>query len=198
MLTLAIVAVLAAVAIPNMGTFVRNNRLTAASNDLLRSMQLARSEAVKRQANVVVCASDDPAAAEPSCSYGEFTGWIVFQDTNANWTVDSDDSSTPDNEAETIIERHGTLNSAVRVVADQDGIVSYSSSGFATSTGSPSARSPTQNIILCDERGERAVGENSTARAVLIDPTGRARVTKLRTAVQTAISAAGASATCPS
>src|SRR5438045_7080259 len=80
MVTVAVAGVLAMVAVPNMRTFLQNNRLSSASNDLLRSFNLARTEAIKHQANVVVCAVADPTLAVPVCSYGPFKGWIVFQD----------------------------------------------------------------------------------------------------------------------
>src|SRR5262245_55497890 len=102
MIALALIGMLLTVAVPSMRTFTQNNRLTAASNDLLRSLQLARSESIKRQLNVVVCASSNPAAATPTCSYGAFRGWIVAQDTNGNWQVDS---------TEPVIERHELVDS---------------------------------------------------------------------------------------
>src|SRR5437763_15540897 len=85
MVTVAVAGVLAMMAVPNMRTFLQNNRLSSASNDLLRSFNLARTEAIKHQANVVVCASAAPMAAVPTCSYGPFNGWLVFQDTTLNW-----------------------------------------------------------------------------------------------------------------
>lgn len=48
--------------------FRRNNRLSSASNDLLGALQLARTEAIKRQRTVALCATADPQAAEPACS----------------------------------------------------------------------------------------------------------------------------------
>src|SRR5687767_3310746 len=78
MFTVAVAAVLASIAVPNMRDFIRNGRLTSAANDLLRSTQVARSEAIKRQTIVALCASADPSAANPTCSNGAFTGWIVF------------------------------------------------------------------------------------------------------------------------
>ena len=51
MITLAVAGTLAAIAVPNMRDFMRNNRLSSSANDLLRSVQVARSEAVKRQAS---------------------------------------------------------------------------------------------------------------------------------------------------
>lgn len=191
MITLALAAVLAAIAIPNMRDFIRNNRLTSASNDLLRSMQVARSEAIKRQRNVVVCASADPSAAEPVCSYGPFRGWIVFEDVNGNWAADLDDPDTADDESELLIESHELLHDSIIVKTDHDGILSYGPSGFANPAG---ARTPSRNVVICDARGNRTVGNASTARALLIEATGRTRVSRLPDDVDDAIAAAGS---CP-
>ena len=164
--TVAVVGVIAAIAVPNFRPFIQNNRLTAASNDLLRSFQLARTEAIRRQQNVVVCASADPTATNPTCSYGGFSGWIVFQDTNANWQADG---------GEAVIERHGLLDGSITVKKDNDGIESYAGSGFANPAG---AKTPTRNVLICDVRGNQAFGTDSVERAVMIAATGRVRVTK--------------------
>ena len=87
MITLAVAGTLAAIAVPNMRDFMRNNRLSSSANDMLRSVQVARSEAVKRQAIVAVCASSDPDAADPTCSGGALNGWIVFQDRTPTGTA---------------------------------------------------------------------------------------------------------------
>ena len=192
MITVAVVGVLAAVAIPNMRDFIRNNRLTAASNDLLRSTQIARSEAIKRQRSVVLCATDDPSAELPVCSYDAFNGWIVFQDANNNWAFDGDDEDTPDDDSEEIIERHDLVDDSVTVINDNDAILSYGPAGFANPAG---AQTPSRTVVICDVRGNAQVGGNSTARAILIEATGRTRVTKLYADVGTAITAAGS--TCP-
>ncbi len=183
MLTVAVAAVLAAVAIPNMRDFIRNNRLTAVANDLLRSTQLARSEAIKRQSNVVVCASSNPTDATPTCSYGSFASWIVFQDTNSNWAHDA---------TEEVIERVEPIDTTVTVKNDNHGILSYAPSGFANPAGT---RTPSSRVVICDARGNQAVGSQSAARAVIIEPTGRSRVTKTVTDITTAMTVSGA---CPS
>jgi len=164
MVTLAVAGVLAMVAVPNMRTFLQNNRLSSASNDLLRSFYLARTEAIKHQANVAVCASAAPTAAAPTCSYGPFNGWIVFQDTNLNWQWDA---------GEPIFERHVLLDTSVTVKTDNNGIEMYLATGFASPAG---AKTPTRNILLCDIRGNQIVGTNSVERAVLIAASGRVRV----------------------
>jgi type IV fimbrial biogenesis protein FimT len=182
MVTVAVAGVLAMVAVPNMRTFVQNGRLSSASNDLLRSFNLARTEAIKHQANVVVCASAVPTAAAPTCSYGPFNGWIVFQDTNLNWQWDN---------GEPIFERHVLLDSSLTVKKDNDGIEMYLATGFASPAG---AKTPTRNILLCDIRGNQMVGTNSVERAVLIAASGRTRVSAVGTDVNNAAAAAGA---CP-
>jgi type IV fimbrial biogenesis protein FimT len=182
MAVLAVAAVLVTVAVPNMKTFIQNNRLTAAANDLLRSFQLARTEAIKRQQNVVVCASANPTAANPTCSYGPFNGWIVFQDTNSNWQLDA---------GEPIVERHELLDSSVTVKTDNNGIESYAATGFANPAG---VKTPTRNILVCDVRGNQVVAGNSVERAVLIATTGRTRVSKASVDVS---GAAGSTGACP-
>ncbi|HEY6644929.1 GspH/FimT family pseudopilin [Povalibacter sp.] len=183
MLTITVAGVLAAVAIPNMRDFIRNNRLTAAANDLLRSTQVARSEAIKRQRNVVVCASSAPRDTTPSCSYGSFTGWLVFEDADNSWHFSDGDS---------IIERHEAIDTSITVINDHDGILSFATSGFGNPAG---AKSPSRNVVICDERGNKAIGDNSSARAVLIEATGRTRVTKNLKEVANALDSVGD--TCP-
>jgi type IV fimbrial biogenesis protein FimT len=54
MVTLAVLAVLITVGIPAFGDMVRNNRVTAQTNELVSALNIARSEAVKRGRNVQV------------------------------------------------------------------------------------------------------------------------------------------------
>jgi type IV fimbrial biogenesis protein FimT len=180
--TVAVAGVLMAVAVPNMRDFLRNGRLTSAANDLLRSTQTARSEAVKRQQTIAVCATSNPAASAPVCSYSNFRGWIVFVDTNGDWQANS---------TEAVLERHDLLDSSVTIKNDNDGIVSYSPSGFANPAGT---KTPARNVVICDVRGNQSVGLASAARTLLIDATGRARVGKSTSDVATAIALTGS---CP-
>ncbi len=167
MVTLSVAGILMAIAIPNMRNFLRNNRLTSGVNDLLHSIQVARTEAIKRQqGSVVVCGTTDPAAgtAALTCTYDTFRGWFVFQDTNGNWQRDA---------GEPVIETHTLIDASVTVKPDANGdIVSFGPSGFANPAG---AKVPTATLVMCDVRGVTAVGNNSTGRALFITATGRAR-----------------------
>jgi type IV fimbrial biogenesis protein FimT len=168
MVTLSVAAILITLVVPNMREFIRNNRLTSAANDALRGIQQARSEAVKRQqGNVVMCATADAEAADAAitCSYGDFTGWFVFSDLNNNGQRDG---------AEAVILK-SAAHPAVTVQSDNGGIFCFMPTGFEDVNCGGNAK--TQNIVLCDQRGITAIGNRSTARALLITPTGRARVT---------------------
>ncbi|MGH8236830.1 MAG: GspH/FimT family pseudopilin [Steroidobacteraceae bacterium] len=185
MLTLAIAAMLAAIAVPNMRDFLRNNRLSSAANDMLRSVQVARSEAVKRQQIVTTCASSNPDSANAVCSGGALAGWIVFQDTNNNWDRDTGDPT------EVVIDRQSVV-AGVTVRNDNTGKVSYTATGFANSTP---GQTPTSRVVICDDRGNRAIGTNSVARGVIIEPTGRARTTRDHAEITTALGIVGGA--CP-
>ena len=74
MVTVAIIGILAAIAVPNYQAFVVNSRMTAQANEFLAAINLARSEAIKRNAAVSICASNDGA----TCAGGWADGWIVL------------------------------------------------------------------------------------------------------------------------
>jgi type IV fimbrial biogenesis protein FimT len=73
MVTISIAAIMMAIAVPSFQSFLLNSRLTGHTNDLVLALAYAKSEAVKRGANVTVCPSDD----EATCSGDWEDGWIV-------------------------------------------------------------------------------------------------------------------------
>ena len=91
LVTIVVATILLAVGVPAFQSFIKNNRVTAQTNDLVSAIQLARSEALKRGVNTVVCASID----QKSCSNNKDTwaaGWIVFSDLNRNNVLDIDNT----------------------------------------------------------------------------------------------------------
>ena len=58
LIVIAIVGVLASIGMPSMSEFVQTNRLKAARSQLISDMNYARSEAVKRNVRVLVCAAN--------------------------------------------------------------------------------------------------------------------------------------------
>lgn len=84
MVVVALIAILLTIASPSFSELMHRNRLAGASNELIASLQLARSEANRRGVRTVLCRSADAMAAEPTCttSNGNWEGWIVFVDNN--------------------------------------------------------------------------------------------------------------------
>ena len=78
MVTVAVLAVIMAIAIPSMTVVVNNNRLTAQANELVTGVQHARSEAVRLNSPVSLCQSADGATC--SAAGGQWTGWITVID----------------------------------------------------------------------------------------------------------------------
>jgi len=80
LVTMAIVGILAGVAIPAFREMIHNNRLTAQANELVTSLTLARSEAVKRGQQVTVCKRTAGAETcnEATSSNDWSDGWLVY------------------------------------------------------------------------------------------------------------------------
>jgi type IV fimbrial biogenesis protein FimT len=76
MVTIAIAALLFAIGVPMFRNASLGARLSAAANNLLASVQLARSEAIKRNVPVSLCASSDGATCAGGGGWEQ--GWIVI------------------------------------------------------------------------------------------------------------------------
>lgn len=84
MVTLAVAAILLTVGVPSMTNLIKNNRLTAATNAFVSSLNLARSEAVKQGRNAVLCVGD-----QNGCAAGNWAGgWTVLVDSDRNNSFD--------------------------------------------------------------------------------------------------------------
>jgi type IV fimbrial biogenesis protein FimT len=75
MITLAVLAVLAALAAPSFTSLFNSNRLTSHANEVVTSLQLARMEAIRRNASVTVCRTSDGATCDDVA--GAWGGWLT-------------------------------------------------------------------------------------------------------------------------
>lgn len=91
MITISVAAILVGLAVPSFQYVFNVGRVTAPANELLAGIQVARMEAIRRGARTVVCRSDNPDAATPTCSAagGAWPGWVAFVDTNSNNGLDA-------------------------------------------------------------------------------------------------------------
>ena len=184
LLTLTVVGIIMAIAIPNFREFILNSRLTGAANDLLASAQLARSEAIKRQRTVALCASPNPTDPVPACDVA-FSGWVVWVDMNNDGVIGA---------GESIVTRHNALDPSMRLFSNGGGFMSYQPSGFTQPTVGGVAS--TTHVLICDERGELPPAGNAyrSKRALFLSATGRPSV--LRTVDDFTV-LPGADGTCP-
>jgi type IV fimbrial biogenesis protein FimT len=180
MFTLAVAGIVLGIGVPSFKEFLRNNAMSAAVNDVVTGVLLARAEAVKRQVPVTLCASADPNAAAPACgtfSGGGAGGYIVFVDENGNDVLtDSTDGNAKLDSGETVLLRRTAPGGQIAVWADGGSYITYGTNGFKTTKASGQAKDSITEMLFCDDRGNEARGDISTARLVNIDWAGRADV----------------------
>jgi type IV fimbrial biogenesis protein FimT len=80
LVSLAILAVMSLVAVPNLVQFLHEARMSMLSNQFLSDLANARSEAIKRGRRVVLCKSTDGVICTSTGHWDQ--GWLVFEDTN--------------------------------------------------------------------------------------------------------------------
>jgi len=76
--TLAVLATLVALALPSFQETLRRNRVATATNELLASLALARTEALKGLGPAGLCASIDGATCATSTDWA--AGWLVWRE----------------------------------------------------------------------------------------------------------------------
>ena len=156
LIALAIIAILAGIVVPGLRTLVMSNRMDTQLNELLTALQNARSQAITRQQHVVLC----PSADQASCLTGNGwqTGWIMFEDRNANQQYDRDESP-------------------LRVhIASNAGLTISSNTGRQRIALQPDGTAGGSNVsfTFCDARGPQQ------ARAIIVALNGRPRVARTK------------------
>ncbi len=171
LVTLSIVAIIVAIGVPALRDFFAMNQMSAAVNDLVTSMHVARSEAIKREIPTTVCPSanwDEPnATCTPLASLAD--GWIVVADP-AGIAV--------------VVQRHEPLSERIQLAHDFIDSINFTASGWPM-PGNANAEGEF-NLLLCDDRGDQETGGGIAAgRWINIRGTGRPRIYIKQTDVQT-------------
>jgi type IV fimbrial biogenesis protein FimT len=176
--SLLIIVLLAAIAAPRVQEYRRNSRLTAIASDFAASVQLARTEAVKRQKIVSMCPTRSVTARSPTCSDDpSFAAWIVFED--------GDGDCLP-------VAGAVPIQAEAAVTAPESGHIAAHGSGVCISFSTSGALRSVQDLgtadrlLVCDVRGI-GIPESpgpSPARGVSIDRNGRVSVTRQRDTIR--------------
>ena len=160
LVAVAILAVLAALAAPSFNEAILSNRLASYANNFVASAQLARGEAIKRNATVVMCRSADGLSCATTGGWQQ--GWILWRDSDNDATVHADE----------IIQKQQALSSDYRFTGNAYS-VDFLATGGAVITGGGSP----VTLTLC-----RAVPEpGRQERSVTVSFTGRSSVEKTTT-----------------
>ena len=160
MIALTIASVIVVLGVPSFKGTIENQRMISATNVMVMSLNLAKSEAIKRVTYVTICKSSNSV----SCGAGGTSwndGWIVF----ANATVANSGSVDAGDE---ILRVYPALRDSLSLtpIGTVDGFVSFRPSG----TLGTSAANMTGTLTMCDERGA------TYARGIQLDPSGNWRV----------------------
>lgn len=89
LITLALLAILAAQLTPDLSTILRDNRLHAIAARVSQELQLARTEAIQRNRKVTLCKSDNTLQCNNSAAWE--SGWILFENLDGDGRVDTGD-----------------------------------------------------------------------------------------------------------
>lgn len=126
MVVLAILSILMAIALPQFSELIRRNRVATLSNQLLGTVFVARSEAIKRGHRVTACVSIDGVSCASGLDW--HMGWIVFADHNRNAMRE---------EIETLIAVYPPVTGATTITGNLpvSTYISYSPTGRSTLVG---------------------------------------------------------------
>jgi type IV fimbrial biogenesis protein FimT len=178
MITVVVLGIALAFAVPNMQTFIMNNRMTSNLNQLSSNLALARNEAIKQNMPVVVC----PTGGGEACAEaGWEDGWLAYVDRDRDLAYDSPapdctDSSLAEGQdclllLQSRLEPPTTLSPASGIPA----LIGYDGSGAAfcdaNEDGAPEPCATNNTFFtICDPRGA------DYARALAVSRTGRVSI----------------------
>jgi len=149
LITIAIVGIVVSIGVPSFTATIRNSRLTTNVNELVTSLNIARSEAIKRGQPVTVAKTDT--------EWEE--GWNIFTDLNGDGGIDVGDGDT-------VLKLYKTLPNQYTLRA----------SGINRITYRPTGISGNGSFVLCDNSDANNTPEAHTSRVVIINSVGRVRM----------------------
>lgn len=157
LVTMVVISILLTIAAPALKDFVRKNQISTNANTLVAALNLARSEAIKRNADVIVRHKGTTAKKWEE-------GWDVFVDLDANETKDDDD---------TLLRTYPPLPTGftLRTGAHFSSWMGYSANGRSRGSGGSNG-----TFRLCADDANK-----DTSRAIIINSIGRARTEKTTT-----------------
>ena len=161
MIAIGIVAILVKIAAPSFTNLVQSSAMTSTVNSFLSDLRFSRSEAIRRGGGVVMCRSDNPEDAAPTCGTGSTvgweSGWIIFHDVNGDAAKDS---------TETLLRAQGRIT-AVNTITE---------SGAATKFQFTATGQLRLSSLTSIQFGSNPPFANTAQRTVCVSVGGRGRI----------------------
>lgn len=149
-----VLAILAAIAAPSLGSLLERQRAIAATNALVAHLSLARLTAITRHSPTVLCPSSSGTGCDASNDWSG--GWMLF--------LDRDGNRRPDSAGDIVRVENAALSPHLRLT---------SSAGRVQARYLPDGRSAGSNltISICNRRGQML-------NTVVVNNVGRVRSTR--------------------
>ena len=155
--TVAVATIVVAIGVPSLRRAIESRHLDRAVMAMFSTLGLARSEAIKRNAPVVLCKSPDGAACAAGGGWEQ--GWVTFHDANNNADLDA---------GETVIQKAEAVGAGVHFSGNLKVARYISFSGV----GAP------RTVGGAFQAGTLTACRDKQGRQVILSATGRARLGK--------------------
>ena len=184
LVAIAIAAIVVAVGVPELRSFVQKGQIITVTNELLASFHVARSEAIRQNASACVCPSDSANDPVPACSGANTweTGWIAFLDLNGNCVIEA---GAPGDVLLKVWD--GSKYGDQLTVRNNNASITTTNTVVFNSRGEPRMNGLSQQgtFSICDDRpiAVDVNGNSMTASAVILGVSGQARSTRNATLI---------------
>lgn len=163
LVTISILGVLLTIAAPSFVEFLQNSKMSNQATDLVTALQYAKSEAVKRNTLVSVCAKGGSTTVCNGGAEAWTNGWQVMVDANNDCVEDTDDGD--------VILRNWDAVEGTSICFSGGNKARFKNTGMLSGTAG--------TFRICDSREESAV------RGIVLSPQGRTRPAEDGTDVDT-------------
>lgn len=160
MIVVSLAAVILSLGVPGFQDFIRNNRHATELNNLISTLQVARSEAVSRNRRIGICPTTDNTNCAGNTNWE--VGWMVFVDENGDGSRAGGDEVLRSYEGP----QQMTVRAEIRSLA-------YRPNGRIFTYPTPDDETPA-NFVFCDSRGA------DKARIVQLTIAGRPSAAKTK------------------
>ena len=147
-IALAVLSIVLSLAAPSFSDSMQNARISARYNEMVSAMQLARSEAVKRNTPVAICARD----SDSTCGNAWGNGLLVFVDNGATPnSLEADEEIlriVEPAQVGTVINAQGSTSASSPYIVRTN--IRFGPSGISNWRGGGA-------VQVCDQRGDESM-----------------------------------------